>query len=37
MEAIRLIQKPENGQITFIVPDEIRDETIIIEFRPEKE
>lgn len=34
MGAIRLIQKPENGQITFTVPDEMRDETIIIEFRP---
>ncbi|GAB3777144.1 hypothetical protein GCM10028818_23840 [Spirosoma horti] len=34
MGAIRLIQKPENGQITFKVPDEMRDETIIIEFRP---
>ena len=34
MGAIRLIQKPENGQITFRVPDEMRDEPIIIEFRP---
>lgn len=34
MGAIRLIQKPQNGQITFNVPDEMRDETIIIEFRP---
>lgn len=34
MGAIRLIQKPKNGQITFSVPDEMRDETIIIEFRP---
>lgn len=37
MGAIRLIQKPQNGQITFTVPDEMRDETIIIEFRPVKE
>lgn len=37
MGAIRLIQKPENGQITFNVPDEMRNETIIIEFRPAKE
>ncbi|RYC67420.1 hypothetical protein [Spirosoma sordidisoli] len=34
MRAIRLIQKPQNGQITFTVPDEMRDEAIIIEFRP---
>jgi hypothetical protein len=34
MGAIRLLQKPENGHITFTVPDEMRDETIIIEFRP---
>ena len=34
MEAIRLVQKPQNGQITFTVPDDMRDETIIIEFRP---
>lgn len=34
MGAIRLIQKPQNGQITFTVPDEMRDEPIIIEFRP---
>ncbi|GAB4007951.1 hypothetical protein GCM10028808_12930 [Spirosoma migulaei] len=37
MGAIRLIQKPQNGQITFKVPDEMRDEPIIIEFRPAKE
>ena len=37
MGAIRLIQKPQNGQITFTVPDEMRDEPIIIEFRPAKE
>jgi hypothetical protein len=37
MRVIRLIQKPQNGQITFSVPDEMRDETIIIEFRPVKE
>lgn len=37
MGAIRLIQKPLNGQITFKVPDEMRDEPIIIEFRPAKE
>ena len=34
MEAIRLIQKPQNGKITFDVPDDMRDETIIIEFKP---
>lgn len=34
MGAIRLIQKPQNGQITFTVPDDMRDETIIIEFHP---
>ena len=37
MEAIRLIQKPQNGKITFDVPDNMRDETIIIEFRPVRE
>ena len=34
MGAIRLIQKPQNGQIIFNVPDEMRDETIMIEFQP---
>lgn len=34
MGAIRLIQKPQNGQITFNVPDEMRDDTIMIEFQP---
>lgn len=34
MEAIRLIQKPQNGQIIFTVPEDMRDETIVIEFRP---
>ena len=34
MGAIRLIQKPQNGQIVFNVPDEMREQTIIIEFRP---
>lgn len=34
MEAIRLIQKPQNGQITFTVPDDMRDELIAIEFQP---
>ena len=34
MEAIRLIQKPEDGQVTFTVPDDMRNEMIIIEFRP---
>jgi len=37
MEAIRLVQKPQNGQITFTVPDDMRDQTIIIEFRPVRE
>lgn len=37
MGAIRLIQTPQNGQITFTVPDEMRDEAIIIEFRPMRE
>lgn len=37
MGAIRLIQKPQNGQITFTVPDEMRDEAIIIDFRPARE
>jgi hypothetical protein len=34
MGAIRLLQKPENGQITCTLPDEMRNETIVIEFRP---
>lgn len=37
MGAIRLIQKPQNGQIIINVPDEMRDEAIIIEFRPARE
>jgi hypothetical protein len=37
MGAIRLIQKPQNGQITFTVPDDMRDETIVIEFHPVRE
>ncbi|GAB3548257.1 hypothetical protein [Spirosoma fluminis] len=37
MGAIRIIQKPENGQITFTVPEEMRDETIVIEFKPMRE
>jgi hypothetical protein len=37
MGAIRLIQKPLNGQITFTVPDDMRDEAIMIEFRPARE
>ena len=32
-----MIQKPQNGQIIFTVPDEMKDETIVIEFRPVKE
>ena len=34
MGAIRLIQRPHNGQIIIDVPDEMRNETIVIEFRP---
>lgn len=34
MGAIRLIQRPQNGQIIINVPDEMRNETIVIEFRP---
>lgn len=34
MGAIRLIQKPQNGQLIINVPDEMRDEAIVIEFRP---
>ncbi len=37
MGAIRLIQTPQNGQITFTVPDDMRNEAIIIEFRPVRE
>lgn len=37
MGAIRLIQKPKNGQITFTVPDDMRNETIVIEFQPVRE
>jgi len=37
MGAIRLIQEPKNGQITFTVPDDMRDETIVIEFHPVRE
>lgn len=34
MGAIRLIQRPQNGQIIIDVPDEMRNETIVIEFMP---
>ena len=34
MGSIRLIQKPVNGQIVFNVPDDMRDETIVIDFQP---
>ncbi|HEX9956700.1 MAG TPA: hypothetical protein VGA96_05580 [Fibrella sp.] len=34
MGSIRLIQKPENGKLIINVPDDMRDETIVIEFRP---
>lgn len=37
MGAIRGSKKPENGRITFNVPDEMRDEPIIIEFRSANE
>ncbi len=37
MGAIRLIQKPQDGQIIFTVPDEMRNETIVIEFKPVRE
>lgn len=37
MGAIRLIQKPQNGQIIFTVPEEMKDEIIVIEFRPANE
>jgi hypothetical protein len=37
MGSIRLIQKPVNGQIVFNVPDEMRDETIVIDFQPVRE
>lgn len=34
MEATRLIQKPQNGKITFDVPDDMRDDLIIIDYQP---
>ncbi len=34
MEAIRLIQTPENGVITFAVPAALRDEPLLTEFKP---
>lgn len=37
MEAIRIVQKPVNGIISFPVPDDMRDDAIIIEFRPARE
>ena len=37
MEPIRLIQKPVNGQIVFDVPDNMRDETRVIDFQPFRE
>lgn len=37
MAAIRLIQKPENGKLIITVPDDMRDETMIIELWPAHE
>lgn len=37
MTAIRLIQKPVDGKIIFDVPEDMRDETIVIDFRPARE
>ncbi|GAB3890582.1 hypothetical protein [Spirosoma agri] len=37
MDPIRLIQRPKDGKIIFTVPDDMRDETIVIEFRPARE
>lgn len=37
MTAIRLIQKPVDGKISFDVPEEMRHETIVIDFRPAHE
>jgi hypothetical protein len=37
MGAIRLIQKPENGQLIINVPDEMRDQALVIEFHPVRE
>lgn len=37
MEAIRLIQKPENGRLIINVPDDMRNEALVIEFRPVRE
>ncbi|WP_338874534.1 hypothetical protein WBJ53_02845 [Spirosoma sp. SC4-14] len=34
MGAVRLIQKPENGQLIINVPDEMRDQTLVVEFHP---
>ena len=34
MESTRLIQKPQNGKITFDVPDDMRDDLIIIDYQP---
>lgn len=37
MGAVRLIQKPENGQLIINVPDEMRDQTLVVEFHPIRE
>ena len=34
MGAIRVVQKPENGKLIITVPEELRDETMVIDFRP---
>lgn|GEM_PF-1391310 len=34
MNAIQVIQKPENGQLVIDVPDELRDETLVVTFEP---
>ena len=37
MGAIRLIQKPQNGQLIINVPEDMRDQSLVIEFRPVRE
>lgn len=34
MKPIRIVQKPENGRLVIEVPEEIRDETLVVTVEP---
>ena len=37
MTATQIIQKPQDGKITFDVPDDMRDDLILINYQPVRE